>query len=383
MKRNFLVAVTTLLCLLGAASQALAVGDAAAPIRIKDLVRVDGARSNALVGYGLVTGLAGTGDSSRSRATAQSIANALTRLGLVLDPALVNSRNTAAVLVTASLPAFTNVGDALDINVSSLGDARSLAGGTLMMTALVGPDDRVYALAQGPVTIGGFRYDAFGNLVQKNHPTVGTISGGATVEKEVARNLLDERGALRLILKSPDFTTASRIADALAVEFGSSRHGTDIVAEGPDRVMFRLQDYERSALIDVVQRVEALTIVPDLLARVVINERTGTVVSGGDVRLSAVSVTHGGLKVSIETDFLVSQPVLLSRPGPGVRTAVVPDTSITVDEGESQTVSMPAGTSVTDLALALNRIKASPRDIITIFQALHRAGALHAELIVQ
>jgi flagellar P-ring protein precursor FlgI len=360
-----------------------AAGDTAAPIRLKDLVRIDNARPNPLVGYGLVTGLAGTGDSARSRATSQSIANTLNRLGVNVDPALLNSRNTAAVLVTASLPPFANVGDPLDVNVSSLGDARSIAGGTLLMTPLQGPNDAVYALAQGPVTVGGFRYDAFGNLVQKNHPTVGTISAGATVEKRMMTAVLTEEGALHLILKEPDFTTADRIVDALLDEFGQGRQGTDILAAGPDRIVFRLARQEQLQLVDVLRRIEGLTVVPDLVARVVVNERTGTIVSGGDVRLASASVTHGDLRVNIETDYLVSQPGFVSRTGGGVRTAIVPDTRITAEESATHTVSIAAGATIGDLAVALNRISASPRDVITIFQALHRAGALHADLIIQ
>ncbi|AXQ28054.1 flagellar basal body P-ring protein FlgI [Solimonas sp. K1W22B-7] len=364
-------------------AQGAAAVDTAVPIRLKDLVRVDNARPNPLVGYGLVMGLAGTGDTSRSRATAQSIANTLNRLGVNVDPSLLNSRNTAAVLVTASLPPFANIGDPLDISVSSLGDARSLAGGTLLMTPLQGPNDVVYALAQGPVTVGGFRYDAFGNLVQKNHPTVGMISAGATVEKRMMTAILTEEGALHLILKEPDFTTADRIVDALLDEFGSNRQGTEILAAGPDRIVFRLTRGEQLQLVDVLRRIEGLTVVPDLIARVVVNERTGTIVSGGDVRLATASITHGDLRVNIETDYLVSQPGFVSRTGGGVRTAIVPDTTITAAESASQTVSVTAGATVADLALALSRISATPRDVITIFQALHRAGALHAELIIQ
>lgn len=381
MRIQFL-AVALSICLMTGMQSAGAV-ETAAPVRLKDLVRVDSARPNPLVGYGLVTGLAGTGDSSRSRATAQSIANALNRLGLNVEPSLLNSRNTAAVLVTASLPPFANVGDPLDINVSSLGDARSLAGGNLLMTPLQGPNDVVYALAQGPVTVGGFRYDAFGNLVQKNHPTVGMISAGATVEKRMMTAVLTEEGALHLLLKEPDFTTAGRIVDVLREEFGGSGQGTAVIAAGPDRIVLRLNQGEQLQMVDVLRRIEGLTVVPDLMARVVVNERTGTIVSGGDVRLAAASVTHGDLRVNIETDYLVSQPGFVSRTGDGVRTAIVPDTTITATESVSQTVSVAAGTSVTDLALALNRISASPRDIITIFQALHRARALHAELIIQ
>jgi flagellar P-ring protein FlgI len=352
-------------------------------VRIKELVRIDGAQDNPLAGYGLVVGLAGTGDSSRSRATSQSIANALQRFGVYVDDSQLASRNTASVIVTASLTGYANVGDKLDVTVASLGDARSLVGGTLLMTPLVGANDKVYALAQGAVSVGGFRYDAFGNLTQKNHPTVGMISGGGLVETPVMNAIVTRGGALHLLLHSADFTTADRIAQALGQEFGRERMGRDITAEGPDRVVFRLNEAERGHYVDVVRRIESLTVQPDEAARVIVNERTGTVVSGGDVRIGQVSVTHGELKIAVVTDFVVSQPSLLVHPGDNIQTAVVPSTSVKVDEAGSKTVALPSGTTVADLALSLNKIKASPRDVITILQAIQRAGALHAELVVQ
>lgn len=376
--RALAISASLVLALL-AGSPAQALPGAEAPVRLKDLVRIESARPNPLAGYGLVVGLAGTGDSSRSRATAQSVANALSRMGLNVDPAQLNSRNAAVVMVTASLPPFANIGDTLDANVSSLGDARSLAGGTLLMTALMGPNDKTYALVQGPITVGGYRYDAFGNLVQKNHPTVGIVAGGATVERDTLTRLLDESGSLGLVLKAPDFTTARRIAEALAGEFGSS----DIRTVGPDRVVLHLNDVERTDLVGVMQRMEALSVVPDVPATVVVNERTGTIVSGGDVRLEAASIVHGELRISIETDYLVSQPSLVARTGSGVGTAIVPDTTISAKEAGSKSLSVPAGTTVADFAVALNKLDAPPRDVISIFQALHRAGALHADVIVQ
>lgn len=352
-------------------------------VRIKELARIDGARENPLVGYGLVVGLAGTGDSTRSRATTQSVANTLLRFGLRIDADRLASRNSAAVLVTASLPPFANVGDKFDINVASIGDARSLAGGTLFMTPLAGANDTVYAIAQGPISVGGFRYDAFGNLSQKNHPTVGMVSGGAMVEQAPVNDVVSPNGSVYLVLHSPDYTTAGRVVDALGQAFGADRVGRDITPEGPDRIVFRLNSAERSRYVEMVRRIEGLTVVPDVVARVIVNERTGTVVSGGDVRLEKVSVTHGELRVEIDTDYLVSQPLLVSRAGNGVRTAVVPDTTIKVQEVSAPTVSMPAGATVSELAVALNKVKMTPRDIISILQSIQRAGALHADLVVQ
>lgn len=359
---------------------------AAAPagtVRVKELVRVDGARDNPLAGYGLVVGLAGTGDSSRSRATTQSVANALVKFGIAVPGADLSTRNVAAVFVTATLPAFANIGDKIDVSVASIGDARSLAGGTLLMTPLEGPNGKVYGLAQGPLSVGGYRHDAFGNLVQKNHPNVGLVSAGATVEAHALSPVVSESGAVHLLLHAPDFTTATRIAEGLAVEFGRDRLGRDISAEGPDHIVFRLTEAERTNFVAILQRIENVTVQPDRVARVVVNERTGTVVAGGDVRLDQVTVTQGDLKVRVEADFVVSQPTFVARTGPGVRTAIVPDAQIRTSEPAAQSVSLPRGAAVADLVQALNRIKATPRDIITILQAIHRAGALHAELVVQ
>ena len=351
----------------------------AAEVRVKDLARVDGARANPLIGYGVVVGLAGTGDTTRSKATAQTVANALARFGINVDASQLGSRNAAAVMVTGNLTPFASPGENLDVNVASMGDARSLLGGTLLMTPLTGPDDKLYAMAQGPVTVGGYRYDAFGNAVQKNHPTTGIVSQGAIVEQGAATRVVTPGGAIHLVLHSPDFTTASRIAEAVQAEL----HPASVVAEGPERVVVRLRDEDRASYVDAVRRIESAMVEPDEVARVVINERTGTVVSGGDVRLGEVSVTHGGLRVTIDTSFLVSQPVLVSRTASGVRTVVTPETTLDVQEDPKQTVSLESGASVSDLALALHDIKATPRDIVTVLQAVHRAGALHAELVVQ
>lgn len=366
-----------------AAKQDGALFQESSPVRIKELVRIQGARENPVVGYGLVVGLAGTGDGPRSRATMQSLGNALQRFGVHVGDAQITSRNVAAVMVTGSLPPHANPGDKLDISVSCIGDARSLVGGTLLLTPLQGADDQTYVLAQGPVMVGGYRYDAFGNLLQKNHPTVGTVSEGGLVEATSPSSVMSASGAIHLLLHSPDYTTASRIAQALAAEFGQARLGADIIAEGPSRVTFRLNDGERQRLVDVLRQVESLSVTPDLLARVVVNERTGTIVSGGNVRLGAVSITQGNLSVSIETDFRVSQPSLLVDPGNAIRSVVVPDTRIEALEAEAATVVLASGANVSELATALGGIKATPREVISILQAIQRAGALHAELIVQ
>jgi len=348
-------------------------------VRLKDLGRIEGVRENSLIGYGLVTGLAGTGDSSRSRATLQSVANMLLQFGITVTTDQINSRNVAAVMVTATLPAFSRPGDKLDVNVSSLGDARSLVGGTLLMTPLNGPDRRIHALAQGPLSVGGFKYDLNGNVVQKNHPTAGSVPGGAIVELGASTYLIKEQNIITILLFEPDFTTASRITDSLNASFGKDA----AKAVDAQRVEVRASDTERNNVVELLSRLENVTITPDQRAKVIVNERTGTVVSGGDVRISMVTVSHGDLKVSIVTDFLVSQPTFVSRTGPGVRTEVVPSTRIDARENEGGSISLPAGTTVADLIAALHKIKTSTRDVITILQGIKRAGALHAELIIQ
>ncbi|MDB5986160.1 MAG: flagellar basal body P-ring protein FlgI [Nevskia sp.] len=367
-----------------AASRAVAAVDYE-NVRLKDLGHIEGVRDNPLVGYGLVVGLAGTGDSARSIPTLQSIANTLSRFGVRITSDQVSSRNVATVMITATLPPFANAGEKLDINVASMGDARSLVGGTLMLAPLKGPDDQIYALAQGPLSVGGYRYDAFGNLVQKNHPTVGQVPGGATLEANVATHIVSPAGTVYVILDSPDYTTASRVAEALSQQFAPlpDPNVVRVTAVDASRIAVRLTDEDRSRLVDVVARIENANVVPDQVARVVVNERTGTVVSGGNVRVGEISVAQGDLKVNIMTDFAASQPFFIGAGSPGVRSIVVPETEIKVDEPDAPSLSMPAGTRVADLVAALNKIKVTPRDIISILQAIKRAGSLHAELVIQ
>lgn len=349
-------------------------------IRIKDLGRIDGLRENMVVGYGIVTGVAGSGDSSRSQATLQSVANALREFGVTVTASQLSSRNVAAVLVTATLPAFVHSGDKLDVSVSSLGDARSLVGGTLLMTPLYGPDRKIYALAQGSLSVGGYKFDQNGNVLQKNHPTSGIISEGALVEADVTTRVVSTDGVIRVLLFNPDYTTASR----MAIGINENMKADIATARDAGRVEIKLSEDQQGHLVDFIARLETILVEPDQRARVIINERTGTVVSGGDVRLSKVSVTHGDLRVSIVTDYLVSQPDgILVRPGSGVRTEVVPSTRIDVKEGMVGSVSLSSGATVGDLVAALGQIKTTTRDIINVLQSIKRAGALHAELIIQ
>lgn len=366
--------------LLLASGQALAaLGPMEDSTRIKDVARLTEARENALVGYGIVTGLAGTGDSTRSQETFQSISNLLRNFGVNMAPTQVRGRNAASVMVTANLPAFARRGARIDVNVASLGDARSLVGGTLLLAHMVGPDGQIYALAQGPISVGGFSYDLNGNMVQKNHPTTGSVPDGAVIERELLAAMLNADGEIDISLVDPDFTTASRVVEAINVGI------VPAIARAIDagRVAVQVPDGYRSNLVGLVTRIENLTIEPDRRARVVVNERTGTVVAGGDVKVSQISVTHGDLKVFISSDYSVSQPVFVADTGAGVRTEIIPDTSVTVSETDPVTVSVRSASTVADLVSALNKVKATSRDIIAILQAVKRAGALHAELIIQ
>ncbi len=350
-----------------------------ATVRIKDLSRIANATDNSLVGYGLVTGLAGTGDSHRSVATNQSITNMLQRFGLKLGERQMRSRNAAAVMIVASLPPYAQPGDKLDINVTSIGDARSLLGGTLLRTDMRGVDGRVYALAQGPLSIGGFKYDLNGNLIQKNHPTAGTVSGGATIQRSVDTQLISDSGVIYYVLNDADLTTASRIADAINTKFGPN------VAKAVNaaKVRVRVPNTEREFGVSFLSKLERISVEPDARARVVVNERTGTVVSGGNVQIAPVSLTHGDLMLSVTTEYQVYQPTLVARTGGNVRTAVVPKTKIQATEETPISLTLGENATISQLITALNKINATPRDIITILQAIKRAGALHAQLIIQ
>ncbi len=356
-------------------------GAQADPARLKDIGKFAGWRENALVGYGLVTGLANSGDSSNNKATRQSIANVLAQFDVAVQPEDVLSRNTAAVMVSAKLPPVAHEGDTIDVTVTSIGDARSLAGGTLLLAPLKGPNGKVYALAQGALFVGGYKYDLNGNVAQKNHPTVGAIPGGATVEVGVRANLLKPDNTMLFTLTEADFTTASRIAMAINTHFGLALSKP----QDAESVEILVPEGSRNRLVDFITRIEGLSVEPDNRARVVVDERTGTVVSGGDVRIAKVVISHGDLKLSIVTDNSVSQPVLgyQSLPGADVRTALVSNSRIHVAEKDETGYVSASNNTVADLIQALTRIKTSTRDIISILRAVKAAGALRAELVIQ
>jgi len=362
-----------------AALLAVSAAALADPVRIKDLGKMSGWRDNALTGYGLVTGLAGTGDSTRNKATRQSIANMLSRFDMTLIADDVQSRNVAAVMVTASLPPFARAGDTLDVTITSIGDARSLVGGALILAPLKAADGRIYALAQGPVSVGGYRYDMNGNVVQKNHPTVASIPSGATVEQTVLADVTDGGRGLTFVLADPDVTTASRVAAAINSQLGQSL----AVAQDAAGIAIRIPEARQARLNDFMMAIENVTVEPDRRARVVINERTGTIVSGGDVRIARVAVSQGDLRVTIQTDNTVSQPFFYGEAGRGVRTALVSNSDIRVQEREGAGFLAAEGTTVADLVQSLARLKTNTRDIISILRAVKAAGALHAELVIQ
>ena len=338
--------------------------------RIKDVAKVQGVRDNQLVGYGLVFGLAGTGDSNKSVNTIQSIINTLRSFGVVVDQTKLQSKNAAAVMISAKLPAFIKPGDTIDVTVSSMGDAKSLAGGTLIQTPLRAANGSVYAVAQGAVTTGGFSAGGTGANVQKNFPTVGLISSGAIVEREVPFQL-GANGQFNLALSRPDFTTANRIMEAI-----SSRFGNIAVARDPGTVTIRVPGAFEQDMVSFVAAIEELRIKPDEVARVVINERTGTIVMGSNVSIDEVAVAQGGLTIKITKTRDVIQPAPFSQG----RTATAPRETVKAQEANGNLLVLPSTASVGDVVAALNSVGATPRDIITILQAMKAAGALHAEM---
>ena len=355
-----------------------AAGDAA-DVRIKDLGRIQGWRENALVGYGIVTGLAGTGDSSGNAATKQALSNVLSQFNLTVPAAQIQSRNVAVVMVSAQLPAFAREGDTLDVTVTSAGDARSLVGGSLLLAPLRAPNGRVYALAEGALSVGGYRYDANGNVVQKNHPTVGSVPNGARVEVDVHADVPAAQKSLTFVLTDPDYTTASRMAAAINRQFGAQLASARD-AEGVD---IDIPADQRAQLVNFISRIEGVELAPDQRARVVVNEKTGTVVAGGDVRISPVAISQGDLKISITTVNGVSQPTNIVGGNAGIRTALVTNSTVDVAETAGSGYVPPGSTTVAELVQSLARLKANTRDIISILRAVKAAGALHAELVVQ
>lgn len=342
--------------------------------RIKDLADLKGVRDNQLLGYGLVVGLNDTGDSSGNGITMQTVANMMEHMGMTLDRDAIDVGNVAAVMVTADLPPFAKAGTKIDVVVSSMGDAESLSGGTLLRTPLSGPNQKVYAVAQGPVVVGGVSLGGQAAEVIKNHPTVGRIPDGALVEQEVGF-ALPGSGPFVFHLRQADFTTMSRMVGAVNAKFEKEIAR----AEDSKSMSVRLPDKYASQPVQFLSRLENLRVNPGGKARIVVNERTGTIVMGADVRMSTVAVAHGNIKLTVKESAGVSQPAPFSEEG---ETVVVPDTEVEVREEDARFMVMKESVSVGDVAAALNAIGVSPRDVIAIFQAVKAAGALQAELVV-
>ncbi|GAB6137313.1 flagellar basal body P-ring protein FlgI [Halanaerobaculum tunisiense] len=345
-------------------------------VRIKDITRVKGVRNNQLIGYGLVVGLNGTGDGGSDQ-TVQSIANMLNEFGVKVDPSQLGADNVAAVMVTADLPPFARSGDEIDVTLSSVGEADSLQGGTLLMTPLQGPArEKVYAVAQGSVSIGGFNAQQGGNQVRQNHSTVGRVPNGAIIERSLDTKFAAE-GKMTLVLAEPNFSTAQRIADVINSKFGYTPQG-GAYAQAMDggRVQVKIPQHFTDNKVGFMSRVGQLEVRPDTDAKVVVNERTGTIVMGHNVRLSKVSVAHGNLTVTIETNEEVSQPAEDSEG----ETAIEENTEVEVNEEEKKLMVLPKGATISDVVKGLNAAGAKPRDVISILQAIKEAGALHADL---
>ena len=341
-------------------------------VRIKEFVNIKGVRNNQLIGYGLVIGLNGTGDGKSAQFTFQSLASMLERMGMTVTPADVEKvGNVAAVMVTAALPPFAKTGARIDVTVSSIGTAESLHGGILLMTPLKGADGNVYAVAQGPLSVGGGTAGAGGAKITKNFPTVARIPDGGIVEREILSNF-NSKEKLFLSLKAPDFTNASRVAAAINGAFGEA------IARTLDSGSVELSVPNAFAgnIVDFVTRVEGLSIVPDTVAKVVVNGRTGTVVMGEDVRISTIAVAHGNLSIQIKETPQVSQPMPFSEG----QTVVTTDAEVLMEEENERLMIVDSGTSIGEVIRALNALGVSPRDLIAIFQAIKAAGALQAEL---
>jgi flagellar P-ring protein FlgI len=364
---------STALCLL---LTLLGAREAPAATRLKELVALEGVRDNQLIGYGLVVGLAGTGDRQQTYFSAQSLANMLERMGLTVNPTLITVKNTAAVMVTATLPPFAQPGSRIDVTAAAMGDAQNLQGGMLMLSALRGADGRIYAVAQGPVVTGGFVAGRASNNQTVNHPTVGRVPAGAIVELPAPS--VAPTSSLHLQLRYADFTTSARIAEAVNAKFAPG--GKPVAhADNSALVTVAIPSEYASRSTEFISELEKVPVDADRPARVVVNERTGTIVMGGDVRISPVAIMHGNLTLEIQTTYAVSQPGPLSQGG---KTEVVPQVTVGAKEEKARNVILKEGATIEELVRALSAIGSTPRDIIAILQNLRAAGALEAELEV-
>lgn len=359
--------------------------------RLKDISSIKGIRPNQLFGYGLIIGLNGSGDKGGTSFTIQGLANMLEHMGIHISAQDVKVKNVAAVIVSATFPPFARIGKKIDVILSSIGDAKSLQGGTLLLTPLKGVDGKIYALAQGPVVIGGYSAggDAGGG-VTKNHPTVGRISGGATIEREISLSIMDKK-ELTIILNNPDFNTSARVAHAI-----NSRLGQQFARPiDSGTLQFRIPEKFQDKVVNLIAQIGELEVVPDSVAKVIVNEKTGTVVVGENVRIQKVAVAHGNLSIHIKETREVSQPLAFAPSGkgaapaqmeggtivaPGGSTVVTPESEVAVAEEDNRLLLIPEGRTIGELVKALNAIGVTPRDLITILQVIKAAGALQGEL---
>lgn len=362
----------TLLAALGLAQLACS-PDAAANPRIKDIVDVENVRTNQLIGYGLVVGLAGTGDKMRnSPFTEESMQAMLERMGVNVRASQMKTQNVAAVSITATMPPFARAGSQIDVQVSALGDATSLQGGTLLVTTLRAMDGQIYAVAQGPVAVSGFKAQGAGANISRGVSTSARIASGATIEREIPF-ALKSATSLNLALRNPDFTTARNIARTINAAYPGSAEMLD-----PATVKLSPRAGETN-LVDLVAQIENLPVAVDNAARIIVNEAAGTVIMTNDVQISPVAIAQGGLTISVSENPVASQPAPLS----GGETQVLPRTQVAVDDGAGKSLAMVDGSSLRRLVSGLNALGVSPRDLITILQALRSAGALQAEIEVQ
>jgi len=343
----------------------------ASAARLKDMASVKGVRSNQIIGYGLVVGLRGTGDKQQTQFTIQSLRSLLAKMGISIDARQLRVANVAAVMVTAKLPAFARTGSTIDAVVSSVGDASSLSGGMLLMTPLLGNDGQIYAVAQGPVAIGGFSVEGGGSSISQNHPTTATLIGGALVEREVAYSMVGQE-EFELALHRPDFTTAQRAATRLNDEFGEPV----AVARDSGTLDLTLPAAYAKDAVGFMARVESVEIAPDKAARIILNERTGTIVMGDTVRVSTVAVAHGNLTVVVNKINEVSQPAPFSEG----ETTRVQNFDLETNQDESQLSVIEETVTIGDLVRALNAMGTTPTDLISILQAIKASGALTADV---
>ncbi len=364
-----------MLAALAAALLALSAPASASSARIKDVVDVEGVRDNMLIGYGLVVGLNGTGDSlNNSPFTEQSLVGMLERMGVNTRGTNLRTKNVAAVMVTATLPPYSAQGTRIDATVSAMGDSKSLLGGTLLVTPLLGADGEVYAVAQGPIAVSGFSAQGQGASVTRGVPTSGRISSGAIVEREIQFSLA-ELPVLRLSLRNPDFTTAQRVATAINIQLrGNRAQATD-----PSSVLLSVPEARRGDIVGLITEIEQLRVTPDQVARVVVDEKSGVIVMGENVRISTVAIAQGNLTIRVTETPQVSQPGPFSQG----QTAVVPRTDIQVDDQSNNRLAvMNSGVTLQELVQSLNALGVGPRDMIAILQSIKAAGALQAEIEV-